>query len=108
VPDIAGFLGSHPPFDTIEAGDLTRIAAVTQTQATPRGTTIFSQGARPVEYLWVVRAAEDTVCYGSQDTPGRDAYAEVSPVGGACFPAAETGTRRQYGPLIHRRSEEDP
>jgi CBS domain-containing protein len=66
VPDIAGFLGSHPPFDTIDAGDLTRIAAVTQTQATPRGTTIFSQGTGPVEHLWVVRSGSVEIIHDGQ------------------------------------------
>ena len=56
MPDIAGFLGSHPPFDTVEADDLARVAAVTETEVIPRGKTIFSQGAGPVEYLWVVRS----------------------------------------------------
>jgi CBS domain-containing protein len=37
------------------ADDLARIAAVTETEAVPRGKTIFSQGAGPVEYLWMVR-----------------------------------------------------
>ena len=36
--------------------DLARIAAVTETEVIPRGKTIFSQGAGPVEYLWVVRS----------------------------------------------------
>ncbi len=56
MPDIAGFLGSFPPFDTVEADDLARVAAVTETEVIPRGKTIFSQGAGPVEYLWVVRS----------------------------------------------------
>ncbi len=54
--DIAGFLGSFPPFDAVGADDLARIAAVTETEVIPRGKTIFSQGAGPVEYLWVVRS----------------------------------------------------
>ena len=54
--DIAGFLGSFPPFDAVGADDLARIAAVTETEVVPRGKTIFSQGAGPVEYLWVVRS----------------------------------------------------
>ena len=53
--DIAGFLGSFPPFDAVGADDLDRVAAVTETEVIPRGKTIFSQGAGPVEYLWVVR-----------------------------------------------------
>jgi len=54
-PGIAAFLGSRPPFDTIGAEDLARVAAVTEVEASPRGKTIFSQGAGPVEYLWMVR-----------------------------------------------------
>ena len=54
--DIAGFLGSFPPFDAVGADDLARIAAVTETEVVPQGKTIFSQGAGPVEYLWVVRS----------------------------------------------------
>jgi CBS domain-containing protein len=54
--DAAGFLGSHPPFDAVEPDELARVAAVTQTEVSPAGKTIFSQGAGPVEYLWMVRA----------------------------------------------------
>ena len=54
--DVAGFLGSHPPFDTVEPDELARVAAVTQTEVSPAGKTIFSQGAGPVEYLWMVRS----------------------------------------------------
>jgi CBS domain-containing protein len=52
---VAEFLGSRPPFDAVGADDLARVAAVTETEASPRGTTIFSQGAGPVEYLRMVR-----------------------------------------------------
>jgi CBS domain-containing protein len=53
---IADFLGSRPPFDAVGADDLTRIAAVTEAEVSPRGKTIFPQGAGPVEYLRMVRA----------------------------------------------------
>jgi CBS domain-containing protein len=53
--EVADFLGSRPPFDAVGADDLARIAAVTETEVIPRGKTIFSQGAGPVEYLWMVR-----------------------------------------------------
>jgi CBS domain-containing protein len=53
--EAAAFLGSRPPFDAVGADDLARIAAVTETETVPRGKTIFSQGAGPVEYLWMVR-----------------------------------------------------
>jgi CBS domain-containing protein len=55
MQDIAGFLGSHPPFDSVGADDLARVAAVTEMESFPAGKTIFSQGAGPVEYVWVVR-----------------------------------------------------
>ena len=54
MPDIAGFLGSRPPFDAVGADDLARVAAVTETEVSPRGKTIFSQGAGPVEHVWMV------------------------------------------------------
>jgi len=56
MEDIASFLSSHPPFDALEAGETARVAAVTETESFPAGKTIFSQGAGPVEYVWVVRA----------------------------------------------------
>jgi CBS domain-containing protein len=40
----------------VEPEELARVAAVTQTEVSPAGTTIFSQGTGPVEYLWMVRA----------------------------------------------------
>ena len=61
--DIAGFLGSFPPFNAVGADDLARVAAVTETQVIPRGKTIFSQGAGPVEYLWVVRSGSIEVIH---------------------------------------------
>jgi CBS domain-containing protein len=53
--EAAAFLGSRPPFDAVGADDLARVAAETETEAYPRGKTIFSQGAGPVEYLWMIR-----------------------------------------------------
>jgi CBS domain-containing protein len=55
LADVAGFLGAHPPFDAVGADELARVAAVTETETSPRGKAIFSQGAGPVEYLWMVR-----------------------------------------------------
>jgi CBS domain-containing protein len=55
MEDIAGFLGSHPPFDAIGADDLARVAAVTELETFSAGERIFSQGTGPVEYLRVVR-----------------------------------------------------
>ncbi len=45
------------------ADDLARIAAVTETEVSPRGKTIFPQGAGPVEYLRMVRAGSVEVIH---------------------------------------------
>jgi CBS domain-containing protein len=63
VEDIAGFLGSHPPFDAVGADELARIAATTETEVSPRGKAIFPQGAGPVEYTWVVRSGSVEVIH---------------------------------------------
>ncbi|HJY94617.1 MAG TPA: putative nucleotidyltransferase substrate binding domain-containing protein, partial [Streptosporangiaceae bacterium] len=63
VEDIAGFLGSHPPFDAVDADELARIAAVTEPEVTPRGKAIFAQGAGPVESVWVVRSGSVEVIH---------------------------------------------
>ena len=63
MPDIAGFLGSRPPFDAVGTDDLARVAAVTETEVSPRGKTIFSQGAGPVEYVWMVRSGSVEVIH---------------------------------------------
>jgi CBS domain-containing protein len=56
MEDVAGFLGSHPPFDGVGAEELARVAAVTEIEAFPGGKTIFLQGTGPTGYLRVVRS----------------------------------------------------
>jgi CBS domain-containing protein len=63
VDDIAGFLASHPPFDAVDADELARIAAVTETEVSARGKAIFPQGAGPVEFVWVVRSGSVEVVH---------------------------------------------
>jgi CBS domain-containing protein len=63
VEDIAGFLGSHPPFDAVDADELARLAAVTETEVAPRGAAIFAQGAGPVESVWMVRSGSVEVIH---------------------------------------------
>ena len=55
MEDLAGFLGSHPPFDAMQTQDVARVAAVTEIECYPAGKAIFSQGTGPVTYVWVVR-----------------------------------------------------
>ncbi len=63
MEDIAGFLGSHPPFDVVGPDELARIAAVTGTEVAARGQAIFAQGAGPVESVWVVRSGSVEVIH---------------------------------------------
>jgi len=67
VPDpaqhVADFLGSRPPFDTLGPDDLARVAAMTETEVSPKGKTIFPQGAGPVECLWMVRSGSVEVIH---------------------------------------------
>ena len=53
--DVVAFLRAHPPFDALEAADVERVAASTEVEFFLAGSTIFSQGERPIEYLRVVR-----------------------------------------------------
>lgn len=61
--DIAAFLGSHPPFGVVDPDALDRIAAVTETEAAAPGTAIFTQGAGPVESVWMVRSGSVEVVH---------------------------------------------
>ena len=53
---IAEFLAAHPPFDSLPAEDVPRIADAVEVERFPAGATIFSQGTQPVEHLRVVWA----------------------------------------------------
>ena len=66
MEDIASFLGSHPPFDGVGAGELARVAAVTEIEPFPRGKTIFSEGTGPVTYLRVVRSGSVEILHDGQ------------------------------------------
>ncbi len=50
------FLREHPPFDALASEDVERVAGSAQVEFFLAGATIFSQGAKPVEDLRVVRA----------------------------------------------------
>jgi CBS domain-containing protein len=54
--EVARFLRAHPPFDALDPEVVERVAAAVAVEVFPRGTTIFSQGAAPIEHLRVVRS----------------------------------------------------
>ena len=66
MEDLAAFLGSHPPFDAVGSDDVACIAAVTEIEFHAAGETIFSQGAGPVEYLWVVRTGSVEIVHNGR------------------------------------------
>ena len=53
--DVVDFLRAHPPFDALELSEVERVAASSEVEFFLAGSTIFSQGARPIEHLRVVR-----------------------------------------------------
>jgi CBS domain-containing protein len=53
---VARFLRAHSPFNALDIDDVERVAAAVDIEHHQAGTTIFSQGAEPVEYLRVVRS----------------------------------------------------
>ncbi|MBV8218870.1 MAG: CBS domain-containing protein [Solirubrobacterales bacterium] len=55
APEVVHFLGEHPPFDALEAGELEHVAASAEVEFHRAGATIFCQGAEPVAHLRVVR-----------------------------------------------------
>jgi CBS domain-containing protein len=55
-PEVTHFLRAHPPFDALDEHTVERVAAAVEVEFYRPGTTIFSQGAEPVEHLRVVRS----------------------------------------------------
>jgi CBS domain-containing protein len=55
APEVTRFLQEHPPFDALDAADVDRVAAAAEVEFHRAGSTIFSQGAEPVEHLRIVR-----------------------------------------------------
>src|SRR2546427_4786340 len=53
--DVAGFLAEFPPFQGLAIDQLARIAAATQVEFFPAGTTILERSGEPAAYLYVVR-----------------------------------------------------
>ena len=97
MEDIAGFLGSHPPFDVVDADELARIAAVTEPEVTPRGKAIFAQGAGPVESVWVVRSGSVEVIHDGRVLdllgPG-ELFGHASMISGLPRTRSATASRR--------------
>jgi CBS domain-containing protein len=55
LSDVVEFLRALPPFDALSEADVEHVAASTEIEFFPAGSTIFSQGTQPVEHLRVVR-----------------------------------------------------
>lgn len=55
-PEVTRFLREYPPFDALDLATVERVAAAVEVEFFRAGTTIFFQGAEPVEHLRVVRS----------------------------------------------------
>jgi CBS domain-containing protein len=63
APEVTRFLREYPPFDALDPAAVERFAAAAEVEFHLAGTTIFSQGAEPVEYLRVVRSGAVEIVY---------------------------------------------
>lgn len=54
--DALRFLRSYPPFSDLPEQEVARVAAAAEFERSAAGTTIFSQGEQPVQFLRVVRS----------------------------------------------------
>jgi CBS domain-containing protein len=61
--EVTRFLREHPPFDALDPETVERVAAAAEVEFHRAGTTIFSQGAEPVEHLRVVRSGAVEIVY---------------------------------------------
>jgi CBS domain-containing protein len=66
APDVTHFLREHPPFDALDAVSVHRVAAAAEMEFHHAGSTIFSQGAEPVEHLRVVRSGAVEIVSGGR------------------------------------------
>jgi CBS domain-containing protein len=64
--DVVEFLCAHPPFDALQTADVERAAATAEVEFFLAGTTIFAQGAQPVEHLRVVRTGAVEIVLGER------------------------------------------
>jgi len=64
--DVVEFLCAHPPFDALQTADVERAAAAAEVEFFLAGTTIFAQGAQPVEHLRVVRTGAVEIVLGER------------------------------------------
>lgn len=66
TPEVTRFLREYPPFDAVDPAEVDRVAAAAEVEFHRAGTTIFSQGAEPVEYLRVIRSGAVEIVSGGR------------------------------------------
>ena len=62
-PEVTRFLREHPPFDALALEVVEHVAAGAEVEFHRAGSTIFSQGAEPVEHLRVLRSGAVEIVY---------------------------------------------
>ena len=56
MKEFVDFLGGQPPYDALEPGELSRLAAAVEVEYVTRGSVLVAQGAPVPGHRWVVRA----------------------------------------------------
>src|SRR3954452_1877310 len=56
--DIVEFLSRHEPFDALPEDALEDLAESVEVEFFPGGETIFRQGERPLQHVWVIRRGQ--------------------------------------------------
>src|ERR1019366_2134075 len=99
APEVVSFLAEHPPFDALSAEDLQRVAGAVELESHRAGTTIFSQGARAVEHLRVVRSGGVLGLVGEGELFGHASMLSGYPTGFEARAAEDTQCYR-IGALV--------
>jgi CBS domain-containing protein len=63
-PEVTRFLREHPPFDGLDPDEVERVAASVEVEFHRAGTSIFLEGAKPIEHLRVVRRGAVEIVHG--------------------------------------------
>lgn len=63
---VGAFLGSHPPFDTLDEDELAALGAVAETEEHRSGTTILAEGLGPPAHVRVVQTGAVEIVHGGR------------------------------------------
>ncbi len=72
MKEFADFLGGQPPFDALDAEDMTRLVARVEVEYFATGAVVVAADEDRLQHLWVVRTgALEVLDRGQVDRPAR-------------------------------------